>query len=255
MDLQELRQNWEKFGKDDPLWRILSLPGKKGGGWDLQEFFGTGRVEVQEVLEYLAKLHCEPRWGDALDFGCGVGRLSQALADRFAHVVGVDISSSMVEQARRLNSHGERCTYETNARADLSLFPEPRFDLVYSNIVLQHISPRYARRYLQEFVRVLRPGGVLVFQLPIRRRFVPGGSVRATARRLFEMLTPQSVLYAYHRVRYHDAPFGLMYGAPTSEVVGVLRSAGGEVVKVQEFEGGQWTNARYVVRKPAAAGP
>ena len=38
--------------------------------------------------------------------------------------------------------------------------------LVYSNIVLQHIHPHYSKQYLKEFLRVLKPGGMLVFQLP-----------------------------------------------------------------------------------------
>ena len=39
----------------------------------------------------------------ALDFGCGAGRLSRALAAHFEHVVGVDVSASMIETARALN--------------------------------------------------------------------------------------------------------------------------------------------------------
>src|SRR5262249_5547329 len=40
------------------------------------------------------------------------------------------------------------------------------FDLVYSNVVLQHMEPEYSARYIHEFTRILAPGGVAVFQLP-----------------------------------------------------------------------------------------
>ncbi|HEX8929982.1 MAG TPA: class I SAM-dependent methyltransferase, partial [Actinomycetota bacterium] len=46
--------------------------------------------------------------------------------------------------------------------ADLAIFGDDRFDLVCSLLVLQHVRPGYARAYLREFLRVLRPGGVLV---------------------------------------------------------------------------------------------
>jgi SAM-dependent methyltransferase len=53
-----------------------------------------------------------------------------------------------------------------NPADDLRLFPDNSFDLVYSNIVLQHMEPRYSESYIGEFIRVLKPGGMTYFQLP-----------------------------------------------------------------------------------------
>jgi SAM-dependent methyltransferase len=106
----------------------------------------------------------------ALDFGCGVGRLTQALAKHFSRVVGIDVSEPMVAHARRLNRHGERVTYYANPRADLRVVGDARFDVVYTDLVLQHMPPAQALGYIAEFVRVLRPGGFLVFQLPSHKR-------------------------------------------------------------------------------------
>ena len=64
---------------------------------DRADFFESGTSDVAFVLE-----HVHPReMNKALDFGCGVGRLSLALASKFGNVVGVDVSQSMLKEARR----------------------------------------------------------------------------------------------------------------------------------------------------------
>jgi SAM-dependent methyltransferase len=96
-----------------------------------------------------------------LDFGCGVGRLTQALARRFASCIGVDISEQMVRQAGLLNQY-PHCRYLASSAVRLP-FDDAGFAFLYSNIVLQHVPRALAKNYLREFVRVLAPGGVLVF--------------------------------------------------------------------------------------------
>jgi SAM-dependent methyltransferase len=64
-----------------------------------------------------------------------------------------------------------------NAKPDLSMFPGFTFDLVYSNLVLQHMPPELSRSYMTDFIRVLKPGGVGVFQLPSRPARTPVGII------------------------------------------------------------------------------
>src|SRR5262249_17960982 len=99
--LTRVRHQWTTLGERDPLWAILSENDKKDGGWDQDAFFKTGIDEIAEVLraaESLAPL----RRGSAVDFGCGVGRLSQALSMHFERVIGVDIAESMIRKANEL---------------------------------------------------------------------------------------------------------------------------------------------------------
>ncbi len=166
MELKELQQNWDAFGKRDPLWAILTHPEKKFNKWDRRRFFQSGEVEIRQVLEQVAALPFSVRRGTALDFGCGIGRLTQALCRHFQNCHGIDIAPSMIEQARACNDHGKRCQYHVNGRDDLGVFPDGLFDFIYSNIVLQHMRPEYSSRYIREFIRVLSPGGMLVFQIP-----------------------------------------------------------------------------------------
>jgi SAM-dependent methyltransferase len=161
---------WESAANRDPLWAILSNPSKRGRQWDLREFFETGRREISLLLYQLDRLGRMPRRGRALDFGCGVGRLTQPLSASFTEVIGVDISPTMIRIAERLNRAPDRVRYVPGNPHDLGQFEADRFDFIYSDIVLQHIPPDSSRRYIAEFLRVLAPGGVLVFQLPSHRR-------------------------------------------------------------------------------------
>jgi SAM-dependent methyltransferase len=164
-----LQAVWDALATDDPLWAILSSPEKKGRKWNSDEFFKTGEDEVQQLITTLAVNDIPFVSEAALDFGCGVGRLSQALARRFDAVYGVDISPQMIKTAVQLNQYGEKCRYFVNAEENLRIFDDGTFTFIYSNIVLQHIPSMLTRGYLQEFLRVLRPEGLLIFQLPSRR--------------------------------------------------------------------------------------
>jgi SAM-dependent methyltransferase len=166
MDLQELQSNWNQFGRLDPLFAILTNPEKRENRWNVDEFFHTGENEIKSVIGYLNALCLPLTFGRALDFGCGVGRLTQALCRYFKECDGVDIACSMIDQARELNRFGHRCRYHINTVEDLQLFGSDTFDFIYSTIVLQHMEPRYSSRYIQEFLRVLKPRGIALFQIP-----------------------------------------------------------------------------------------
>ncbi|WP_420485333.1 class I SAM-dependent methyltransferase [Iningainema tapete] len=109
----------------------------------------------------------------ALDFGCGVGRLSQAMVQYFETVHGVDISPSMLKLADKYNQHGSKCKYHLNDQDNLKLFPDNYFDFIYSKITLQHMEPQYSRRYIREFLRILAPQGLLIFQIPSQSTLEP----------------------------------------------------------------------------------
>jgi len=161
------QRDWEDLAAVDPLWAILSDPARRGGGWGLEEVFRTGEADAERALSRAHELGRPARRVRALDFGCGVGRVTRALAGRFGEAVGVDLSERMVRQARRLNDDVANVSFLVNAAPDLGQLQDASFDLVYSRIVLQHLgSAREALRYVDEFLRVARPDGIAVFQLP-----------------------------------------------------------------------------------------
>lgn len=162
--LDHLRAVWERLGEDDPLWAVLSDPGKRGGRWQPGEFFATGEAEIAMQLAVAAS-HGLPRGHDlALDFGCGAGRLTRALAGGFRRVIGVDVSASMVATAQRLNADLGNVEFRVNAAPDLASVATASVDFLCSHITLQHMPAELAEGYVAEFFRVLAPGGVAVFQ-------------------------------------------------------------------------------------------
>jgi SAM-dependent methyltransferase len=165
MNLRKLAWHWTEFGKRDPLWAILTEKNARHGRWDEAAFFATGEAEIARLSKDLDALGLPPRRLRALDFGCGVGRLTQALCRYFEECEGVDIAPSMISLAERYNRFGPRCRYHLNESSDLRRFEDHRFDLVYSNIVLQHMRPDLARGYVEEFVRVVATDGLVVFQM------------------------------------------------------------------------------------------
>ena len=174
MTLKDVQKTYEDYGKDDPLYAVLSHKDAKDNKWDVDEFFASGREEIADAMEHLAKLGVTVNKGRAMDFGCGVGRLTQALCEEFEGAAGVDISYSMIESANKHNKFSDRCEYLVNTTDDLVQLDDASFDFVYSNISLQHSPPEASSKYIAEFFRLLRPGGVALFQVPSGPRHDPG---------------------------------------------------------------------------------
>ena len=165
------RRLWESFARADPLYAILSDRDKQGGKWDVERFFQTGEELLgPELRELFERYSLAPRQR-ALDFGCGVGRLTRCLLPYFEEVVGLDVSAEMVELGRKVNPDAERLTLLSGSDPDLSVLQRQSFDFVLSLITLQHIPQRYLYRYLKSLIRVTSPGGLLYLQVPSRARF------------------------------------------------------------------------------------
>jgi SAM-dependent methyltransferase len=247
--LSRVQATWEHWGKTDPLWAILSDPGKENNQWDLQKFLDTGEGEIAALLVRLDELDLTPPLDRALDFGCGVGRLSQALAGRFEKVDGVDISTAMLERAQRINRFKERCSYHHNPQPNLRLFDDASFTFIYSNITLQHIPPALAMGYISEFMRVLRADGLAVFQLPSHFE-----SPALRFRRWLGAKAP--ALHQVYRNLLHGgkppvpSPYP-MYEIHVNRVRAHVRASGGQIVAMDRDHSAppEWVSFRYYVRK------
>jgi ubiquinone/menaquinone biosynthesis C-methylase UbiE len=251
MEIQELRRHWDGLGREDPLFAILTVPGKAGGRWEAEEFFATGRQQVEQIFQELDALGVKVKRGVALDFGCGVGRLTQALADRFELVHGVDIASSMIALAERHNRFGDRCKYHLNERDDLSIFPDGTIDFVLTLICLQHMEPRYARKYLVEFARILAPGGVLFFQLPAAATWVTRGrrALGAVTRGLGRVVALCPGIRALRKQRRESPEYVMeMYSQPPRKVRALLEASGLKVIRAERdhLTGNDFVSYRYM---------
>jgi len=213
-ELDRLRRVWETLGRDDPLWAVLSRSDKRGGRWDPVEFLETGRVEIEAQLALLAPSGYPRGRGLALDFGCGAGRLTRALAARFERAIGIDVSTSMVAAAERLNVDIGNIEFRANASPRLEHIADASVDFVFSHITLQHIPGELAAGYVGEFFRVLAPGGAAVFQ------FVDGSddSLRG---RLFGWASNRW-LNPLRKVRWRRRAVFEMHALPEARLRGLL---------------------------------
>ena len=240
MSLDHVRRTYEQLGRDDPLYAVLSRRGHTGGKWDAEDFFATGRKEIAALLDYAVARDLEIARGRALDFGCGVGRLSQALAEHFEEVVGVDIAESMVRRAEGYNRHGERVRYLVNTTAELRELAAESFDFVYSSITLQHIPPDAAASYIGDFFRVLRPGGIAIFNVPDGPPLRPG-----TLGSLYYRLRRGALRRLWKRVR-GKPPVEIHY-LPERRVRDIVSEGGGRMIDVVGTYSARsrWGDLRY----------
>jgi len=125
--------------------RIALLPA--AGGWD------HNRHHHPWLLRQVP-----PGCGEALDAGCGLGGFARLLAGRCRHVVGVDLSPAMIEEARRRSATVPNLELRV---ADLMTAPlgTERFDCVASIATPHHLPLEPALTRLRD---ALRPGGVLL---------------------------------------------------------------------------------------------
>jgi SAM-dependent methyltransferase len=228
---RELR-HWEWNARVDALWSILNDGERTHGRWTRDDFFATGAKLVGDLFARLDRLGLAPRRGRALDFGCGVGRLTQALGDRFDEVVGIDASPTMIAKANGYNRHGARVRHVLCAEPDLGFVPDRSVDFVLSIIVLQHIPPPFAERYLAELARKVAPGGVLVVQAP-ERDFTPTTPRPSFIVRAGQLVPPRLRRWLRERL-YPERPVIRMFPLPRERVLAAL--AGLQVVASEPDE-------------------
>ncbi|MEP6993553.1 MAG: methyltransferase domain-containing protein [Acidobacteriota bacterium] len=157
-----MRRAWNRRAREDSHHFIAC-----GHSDSSEEFWASGRRDLEGAV--LRDVVLGPGV-QALEIGCGVGRLLRPLATRVAMAWGVDISEEMVAQAKRA-LEGVPHVVVSLTDGTLADFSDATLDLVYSFIVFQHISAkRSVSAYIREAARVLKAGGVFRFQVDGRPR-------------------------------------------------------------------------------------
>jgi SAM-dependent methyltransferase len=165
---------WERFGQHDPYFGVCNLDQNRGVALSADAsvaFWASGASDVAAIavqIEELSGQAFAPQ--RALEFGCGVGRLTIPLAQRAREVVAVDIAPSMIERAREHTAAaGLNNVHFALSDASLSRV-EGRFDFVYSFIVFQHIPPNIGYDLFRQLLGKLAPGGFGALHVTYGRR-------------------------------------------------------------------------------------
>ena len=214
-----MRDYWDARARDNAAWYVdtsLSYDDP-----DMERFFAAGEVIVTEALDG-APVQPTGR-ALAVEIGSGLGRICRALSSRYDEVVGIDISPTMIERAGELVADAG-VSFRLGDGRSLTGVADSSADLVLSFTVFQHIpAVSVIDGYLREAGRVLRPGGLLVFQWNNER-----GARRWQARRWWLGLLQRTRIRPERYLR--NAPEFLGSRVPIARIERALASAGLELV-------------------------
>jgi SAM-dependent methyltransferase len=166
--------DWIRWGEQDPYFAVITQPRFRAGVLTEEarrEFFDSGHGHVEHVLARCRRVAGEGYVpARALDFGCGVGRVTLPLAQRAATVVGIDVSPAMLAEARRNAEARGLANVEWILSDDALSKVQGGFDLVHSCITFQHIDVPRGRALFARLLEVLAPGGVGAVHITYAKR-------------------------------------------------------------------------------------
>ena len=153
--MSAVKEYWDTIGKSPNLnWEIAHVS-------EEDAFIMSGMSNAKRLFN--SALSVIPDRGKILEIGCGRGRILKYLSAQKpdAEFIGVDVSKEMIDRAYLLPN----VKYIVGNGADLRPFKNEYFDVVFSYIVFQHLPRRFTDAYVKEVARVLKKGGLFVFQM------------------------------------------------------------------------------------------
>jgi SAM-dependent methyltransferase len=182
VEASDMRQFWDERAREDALFFVDDR--RVYGDPDPGDFWAQGERDLERLLE-AAQVGITA--SDAvLDIGCGVGRLTRAIAHRAKRVYAIDVSPRMIERARGEHAELDNVEWILGDGRSLAPFAPESVDVCISHVVFQHIpDPEITLGYVAEMGRVLTPGGRAGFGISndasVHR---PRRGARARARRM-----------------------------------------------------------------------
>jgi SAM-dependent methyltransferase len=135
-------------------------------------YIGDPARGAQELAGLFGRLRGDPRGGTCLEVGCGPGRMTGALAERFHQVIALDVSPAMLEQAGS-NVTAPNVRFQLVSGERLDGVADGIADTLVCYLVLQHLPDAgVVRSYLREFARALGAGGEAYVQVPVLEGWV-----------------------------------------------------------------------------------
>jgi ubiquinone/menaquinone biosynthesis C-methylase UbiE len=163
----KMKKEWNARTKMNPLFVIATGPSEskesfwKSGIDDCNKILGKDSKRFKKILGNKKSTEMK-----ILEIGCGVGRILVPMSDIFRNVIGIDISSEMVQLGQKYVSDIPNCSIVENNGIDLSEFSDNSFDFCYSFIVFQHIPEKQiVENYIKEVSRILKPSCLFRFQV------------------------------------------------------------------------------------------
>jgi 2-polyprenyl-3-methyl-5-hydroxy-6-metoxy-1,4-benzoquinol methylase len=167
---------WGNYGKDETYWSVLvadSFLKKNLSKENIDEFYETGKETLRQIENTLKR--CgeweKLNYLDCMEYGCGVGRVTIQLANLFKNVTGLDISTGHLELARRrIDAVGIKNIKLQRVHSLDEIEKLPKYDFIFTVIVLQHNPPPIIAIIIENFFKLLKNSGIVMFQVPVQMR-------------------------------------------------------------------------------------
>jgi len=208
--MDDRKELWEEIGTSEAYWAVATHDKFRAANLnsDLKEdFLESGREHIEEVFATFRELLGDDlRPENAIDYGCGVGRLLLPLAERSKRAIGVDISSAMLKEAKQ-NATAAGRTNAAFQTVDEFLRDEGvEYDLVHTYIVLQHINPTIGYSVIAKLLERLKSGGYAMIHTTFKDTSPFFGRMRARVYR-----DVPGVHRTLNRLRGRQVPFVPVY--------------------------------------------
>ena len=169
--LMHIQQSWQELGQQEPHWSVLTTEEYKQANLaqNRAQFYASGQRDAACFLNLLRRNHCFPDGladKTILEYGCGVGRITHALASHFKYVYAYDVSAPHLALAREFTNEQKLNNIEfKQILSPKDITNLPRVDAVFTLIVLQHNPPPVISLILRNLLYALNQNGVAYFQL------------------------------------------------------------------------------------------
>ena len=171
---ERINQEWEFLGENDPYWSVLTQQQYHLDEFAThkEQFYRSGKYSSDLFLAALRRNNINPYLIElCVDFGCGVGRVTNFLAKSFVNVIAVDISSRHLNIAKNhLQSEGVTNVEFKQLEKIQSIKELPLLDGIFSVITMQHNPPPLMALMLEALLERLKPSGVAYLQIPTYRK-------------------------------------------------------------------------------------
>ncbi len=235
--------DWELIGQRYPYYGVCTAEPFRHG--PEQGFFESGETFIHRLAKKINALYGSFSPRRALDFGCGVGRLTIPLAKRSQSIVGADVSISMLREAEN-NCQRFRVANASFVRCDDSMSLDGEFDFVHSFIVFQHIPTKRGYAIFDRMLGLLSKGGIGALHFPLKDE--RPGNVRALSlipRHTF----PFSLVVNFLRGRPLNEPFMEMNIYNACTLLSILETHNCEEINLEPTNDGGRFGAILLFRK------
>ena len=220
--MDRAKQIWENLGETDAYFAVAACEEFRKGNLDeaaKERFFQSGKDHVESLWSEIERgfgIRFRPE--QALDYGCGVGRVLIALAEKCGSVTGVDISQSMLDETRKNLSERDLNNVALQNADEFLAANAEAYAFIHSYIVLQHIDPKIGSVIVRKMVERLAVGGVGMVHVTFLDHADAGKKLRSKVYR--DVPFVHDLINA---VRGKDSSFMPMYEYDLGGIFGILK--------------------------------